>query len=204
MIYTKVQLIWGPATADKLTFILENQTTANTYVVKSISGLDPPPINLSIAELAFEGGVYQGRRPENREIVLTIGFQPNYGTGVNAGDLRKSLYKMLTPKLNNIITFKLLDNSEINWVQTTGHIKRMEANQFSKDPEIQITMTCLSPYFEHGQYTHPTPSSLNGLNPLPITTEGDASTGFLITFGFSSNLTFFKLSNSNGSKLKEG
>lgn len=200
MKYTKAQFLWGTGGSDKFTFPLNAINSTSPYVVKSITGLEPPPIDVSIGDKAFEGGIYQGRRPQNREIVVTLGFQPNYAIGEDVGTLRTALNVLLNPKLDALLRFRLLNEAETEWVQTSGHIKRMEQNPFSKDPEIQITMPCTSPYFENAASFLASPGALSGLSTFTITNLGDAPTGFFLVLVLNTNINPFKISNSNNSK----
>ena len=198
MKHTRAQFLWGPDIQDKITFNLKPVTSnPSSYVVKSISGLEPPSITINTTDQIFEGSIYQGRRPEGREIIMLLGMSPNYSLGENFGDLRTKLYSLLTPKLNLPITFRLLGDSDTPWVETKGYIKRIEAPIFSEDPEVQITMSCLGPYFDAWPVNFSPVSSLSGTNPIPITNTGDAPSGFLATFVPTVNMSSFKLSNAN-------
>lgn len=161
--------------------------SSSPYVIKSITGLDPPDLDVYIS-----GTIHQNTKPQNREIVMLVGFQPNYGAGQTSGDLRSALYPWMTPKLKLPITFSVLDSSGDVLVSALCHIKRIEANMFSKDPEVQITFSCLSPYLTAENYTVPSPGSL-AKNPIPITNPGDAPSGFFFQATLTSNMSSWRM-----------
>lgn len=192
MRFAKVKLTFS--TTESFTFPLDDGILTSPFVVKSIDGLDPPPISVAVSQSIYEGGVYQGKRPENREITLLMGFQPDYSIGENAGDLRSQLYSMLTPKMRSDLTFSLLDSSDVVLAYTTGQIKKFEAPIFSKDPEVQIVIPCFSSYFVKDRYTVPSPGTLTK-NPLTVTHLGNAPTGFKLQVTLTANQSTFSVTN---------
>ena len=181
MRFTKIQLIWGSADQERLTLDIDQITPETPYVVKSVSGLEPPDVTISIGERVLEGGVYQGRRPTNREIVILLSFQPNYENGEDPSTLRKALYQILTPRLDATLICRFWDHISNYWVQAFCHTKRIESNPFTKDPEVQITLSCLSAYLEEPIYTEPNPATLSGKSTMSITNRGDAPTSLMLT-----------------------
>lgn len=203
MKYSKVRLTWGPNVGDTLTLNLNNPLPSDPYVITDISGLEPPPINIYLTQLV-EGAQYQGQRADSREIIMTLKYQPNYALNQDVGVLRKKLYQMLTQKQDYNVIFRLMDDAGTGWVETDTRIKRMEPTIFTKDPQIIITFTCFDAFFHHGFYTHPNPSVFNAktaIDPIVITTEGDAPTGFLMVFGMTANTGTWRIRNANNTKL---
>lgn len=198
MTYDYVILQWGVGGSENVQFNLESPNPVAEYVLESVTGIGPPPIDVIIADKVFEGGVVQARRPQNREIVMTIGFRPLYTVGARSvADLRRLLYTSLTPRGGYIPMFNILDLQAVlpSWT-SYGYVKNIEPNIFSADPQVQLTFASYMPYFVHPTFTHPTPSSLNGANPLVLTNAGDAPTGFDITIKLTANASFFSLASS--------
>lgn len=178
MRYAKVSLTFGPT--NSYIFPLDSTISTASFVVKKIEGLDPPEVDVSIAKTLYEGGLYQGRRPQNRQIIMTLGFQPNYAIGENAGDLRQKLYDILTPKLGTALLFSLLDSSSTLLVSTNAYVSRIEAQSFTNDPDIIITMDCDDAFLKAPAFVHPTPTTI--AKPVVITNAGNAPSGFEIKF----------------------
>lgn len=203
MTYDYVILQWGVGGTENVQFNLESPNPVAEYVLESITGLGPAPIDVIIQDKVFEGGTIQGRRPQNKEIVMMIGLRPLYTVGARSvADLRRGLYGILSPRGGYIPTFNVLDLQAVlpTWT-IKGYVKAIENNPFTADPQVQITFACDSPYFVHPTFTHPTPSSLNGANPLVITNAGDAPTGFDITIKLTANASFFSLSSSAANQV---
>lgn len=192
MKYTKIEFNWGPSEDNKLLLTLDPLNVSSPYVIKSISGLEPPPVNIAIAKKQGGGGVYQGRSPENRQIVLTLGFQPNHHFGITIGDLRAIFYRMITPRLKGVLTITLYNDAMDDWLRTTGYISNIETNPFSKDPELQVTVDCLSPYLDKGVYVHPNPSCYDKMPLVDIRNEGQAPTGFHMRVVLTGPTSFFR------------
>lgn len=192
--YDKVKLFWG-AVPYQQEFKFDDPDFNEDYTLESISGLEPPPIDVIIGDKVSEGGIFQGRRAQNKEIVILLGFKPTYQSGTaSLQDLRRKLYTLLSPPNNNIPAVYIYDSTgALPTAFIQGYIKSMEANPFSKDPQIQITISCVTPYFLLPQYTHPNPASLNGINPIVVNNNGDVFAGFDITLKLTANATMLRL-----------
>lgn len=151
---------------------------SDPYILKNADGLGPPEVDVFIAKTT-QGGVYQGRQPQDREPVLRVGLNPDYRLGQTATELRQELYGLLTPSpANQLVTLSLIDSSlsDALIAKTDGYIKRIEIVPFSRDPEVQITMSCPKPYFR-------APADISPAGPLDtsapqVTNEGTAPAGF--------------------------
>jgi len=195
MRFSKVAISYG-GTSD-FVFPLDSEIETAPYVVKSIDGLDPAQIDVFVSDSILDEGTYQGRSPLKKEIVLLMGFNPNYSIGETTAELRSNLYSMLTPKLGQTLTFKLLDDSSAVVGYIPGMIKQFEGNPFSKDPEVQITIPCFSPYFQLDRYTEPSPGTMTK-NPIPMTNLGDAPTGFKLVITLTAAITSFQIQDEVG------
>lgn len=184
MRFSKISLSFGPA--DQVIFPLDDDVFTSPFVVKSVDGLDPPAVT--------------NRLPQNREIVMMLGLQPNYSLGQGPAELRDTLYGLLSPKLNYPVTFKLLTEGSASLADTTGYISKYEANPFTKDPQVQLVIPCDSPYLALSSVIVPSPGSLSKA-PIPITNPGNVSVGFIFKITFTLSASSFSLTNANGSKI---
>jgi hypothetical protein len=189
--------------ASNVDFPVVDANPAGPFILKSVDGLGPPEVAVSIANTVQEGGVYQGRRPQNRQIVMRVGLQPNWDVGQTAEQLRTILYGLLTPKYGQLVKAELRQ-SGIVIGQAEGHISRFEVAVFTKDPEIQITLDCNHPYLLAPaiKYQLPTRTVVANQTLLDILNEGTAPSGFWmgITFQVAPPTT---LTISDGSPLGE-
>ncbi len=203
---TKIRLI-GLFTVD---FPIVVALPSDPYILKGADGLGPPVVDVSIATSTVQGGTYQGRRPQNREIVLRVGLNPNYKLGQTAAGLRDTLYGMLTPAAADALPVKLMKD-DIVVAETTGYVSNIVIVPFSKEPEVQITIPCIEPYFSSPNLVTLVPTSKTG---FVIPNNGTAPTGFEmeITFlpsginwtlnGLGSEKMTFDYIFQNGDKLK--
>lgn len=154
------------------------------YITKDVDGLGPTEVDVSIADTPFMGGVFQGRRPQNREIVAKVGLNSPHIVGYTPEDLRDELYGMMTPGPSGSMQIQAMSGENVVGV-TDGHVKKIEPSLFSKEPEVQLTIACLSPYFRSMDYTFVT--GLNKASPQ-ITNLGSAETGFRMNVELTQNM----------------
>lgn len=169
------------------------------FVLKAADGLGPPEVDVSIGALLQGGGYYQGRRPQNREPVLRIGLQPEWNINQTAEELRSTLYGLLTPKYGALVELHIRKDG-VTLARTEGHVKKLEVAAFSKDPEVQVTMACLSPYLKSITGVRQTPPLVvSGGNTLfEIDHIGTAPTGFYAQFQFTAATTGILTISDNG------
>lgn len=178
---TKVQLVSNQAIVD-LPLVGVQQT--DEYICTQIDGLGPPEVVHYTTDTPYQGTIYRGRRPQGREIVMRVALTPNYKLGKSPGDLRQQIYGLLAAgELDNpdIVEVRLYEGTSL-WATTKGYIKKIEIVPFAKDPEVQIVLTCLNPYFV-GQRVFVPPSAISGY-AIKMTNPGFAPTGFHIEIKF--------------------
>lgn len=174
-----------------------NATAADLYILKSADGLGPPEVDVSISNTLNAGGYYQGRRPQSRELVFLIGLNPDYSSGMTAADLRTTLYGMLTPGSTDSVLVEIMDtNGTI--VQTTAYVKKLEIVPFTKDPAVQLTMSCLQQYLQAPDLLYIIPETL--ATPS-MTNIGTAPAGFHMELIFASGMSSWTLTHSSGRKM---
>jgi hypothetical protein len=184
MRFAKIRLV-GSSTVD---LPVEGVSTAGPFVLKSADGLGPPEVDVSIASTTKGGGVYQGRRPQNRQIVIRVGLQPDWDIGQRPEELRTILYSLLTPQYDGKhIKAQILDDGGLVIAEALCEVSRFETAIFTKDPEVQITLDCMGPYLEAPAILYETPAlTANGSNTtFDITNIGTAPAEFWVSFQFS-------------------
>lgn len=121
---------------------------SDPFIIKGVEGLGPSEVDLHIKRTLNSGGIRQASRPRYKNIDLLVKLNPDHThpTINTAGDLRDQLYYLMTPVLHTAVTLSLqtLDGATVASIK--GHIGRMTPNPFSKDPEVQINISCLQPY----------------------------------------------------------
>lgn len=157
------------------------------YIIKNIEGLGP--VNATLVSSSFanmDGAQYHSSRRETRNIVLTLGLEPDYAiSSVQA--LRDELYKFFMPKTPGTWKFHLFDKFTESVLEQSrdrviqGRVESCEPSIFTKDPAMDISLVCFDPDF-----VDPVPASFEGLTLTDITDmslpyEGTVDTGVIFT-----------------------
>ena len=86
-------------------------------------------------------------RTGQRNIVVTIGFNPNYTINEDVTTLRYALLKVFTPGYKIEMTFENFEAGFIKTYKMNGVVETNEPVIFSPDPQVQISIICPYPYF---------------------------------------------------------
>ena len=92
------------------------------FIVRNIEGLGPVKATLVSTSFAnMDGGQYHSSRREPRNIVLTLGLEPDYAM-MSVADLRKQLYQFFMPKSQSTLDFHLFDKFAENLLEQTKEL----------------------------------------------------------------------------------
>lgn len=171
---------------------------SDAYILKSADGLGPSEIDVSIVETLNAGGVYQGRRPNTKEVVILVGLNPNHGAEQTASDLRATLYGLLTPGVVDRVKIELMDE-EASLAFITGYVKKMEIVPFNQNPEVQVTFACLEQYWTTSTLIYLDPG--DKVHPI-IPNVGTAPSGFHMEVIFTTSMTSWTLMDDIGHKMQ--
>jgi hypothetical protein len=112
--------------------------------VRNIDGLDPVKASVNTSPLgSVDGAAYTGSNVPSRNIVLTIGLNPNWDNWSYEA-LRRLVYSYFMPKRLTRLVFY---SDDMPTVEISGVVESIEANQFSTDPELLVSIICPDPYF---------------------------------------------------------
>lgn len=172
------------------------------FFLKDISGLEPPPVDVSVFPTVNATGIYEGSRPQTREIVIKIGLRPNWRIGETPDDLRALLYSLYPNGNGDPSYLKLRTTSPANTVaQAAVYPKNITPVYMTKDPEVQLVLACLDSYLQDNSATmlteHPGTHIL-----LDVPETETAPVGFRMGVQFTADVSNFKLtSNSDPTKF---
>jgi hypothetical protein len=166
-------------------------TPADSYIIRDASGLGPGDIDVLMLDTVNAVSRYQGRKYHGREIVMNIQLNPAYENGETVAGLRETLYSLLMPNYTESLQIRLLDEDVPGWAVTTrGYVKRFEIVPFSKDPMVQLTITCPEPFFsKSGKVIVPVSTE----SYIEVTNTGTAPTGFYFRVYFTAPFEYFKI-----------
>lgn len=112
--------------------------------IREIQGLGPVKANVNTSSFgSLDGEFYTGSNVGKRNIVITVGFNPNWGEHTVAS-LREVLYGYFMPKQPVVMRFF---RDEGPAVEINGITEGCEPNIFAQDPEMQISVICPLPDF---------------------------------------------------------
>lgn len=112
--------------------------------IRDIQGLGPVKADLATTPFATgRGELYQGGTTGKRNIVLTLGLNPDW-VEQSMSSLRQLLYRYFLPEAWTKLRFT---SDYLPQVEIEGYVESFEPNMFSQDPEVQISIICPRPDF---------------------------------------------------------
>lgn len=135
------------------------------------------PVKADILSTPFatgKGELYQGSSVGKRNIVMTLGFNPNW-RDQTMSSLRQQLYRYFLPEAWTKLRFF---SDDMPTVDIEGYVESFEPNIFSQDPEVQISVICLKPDFIEADATIYYGVVDDGSTQLEIDYTGTVETGF--------------------------
>lgn len=141
---TSIEVV-GPLVSSTSELTLQVQdATMDDIQLHGITGLEPVKTAVNVTQSATRrGGTFIGNTTGTRNIVLTVGLNPNW-VDQSVSTLREKLYEYFMPEYEVLLRF--YDDVRPR-VAITGVVESMDPNIFSKDPEIQISIICPDPDF---------------------------------------------------------
>jgi Phage tail protein len=168
------------------------QATDTGYTIKDIAGLDPVKSTIVSAQFAqLDGSQFQSSRRENRNIILTIGIEPYYGIWT-VRDLRAALYAYFMPKNNVNLKFYMDD---VLSASIMGQVESCEADLFSKDPQVVVSIICFDPNFVGPNEVTVNGNTVSGTTEQTINYPGSVETGYLFTLNVNRTAAGFTINN---------
>lgn len=149
------------------------------YTIEDLTGLDPVKATLVYSSFAQQDGTdFQSAQRGNRDLVLKIGFQPNY-VSTTALNLRQRLYGFFMPKSN--VRLRFYEDTGLT-VEIAGRIESFDSPRFTKEPDATIGITCFSPDFVDLTRKSFTGNTTAGTTQTSLTYLGTVETGFNFLF----------------------
>lgn len=174
-------------------------TTKDSLLIRKITGLGPPDPNLFIGDYSRDGGIYQGRRVGNRNVVMTMDLNPNPALEETVSGLRELLYKTFMDPLIDADYVKINFYDEEDHIRyAVGYAEKFETEIFDVATSAQVSLICPDPYLrddEETVLTHP-----SGWSTVPFTYKGSAETGFQVSIHIDSATPVLTLEN-NGKTM---
>lgn len=171
---TKVTAYSQWASIDPLVLNVINPSDTDLFEVRNIDGLGSVKADVNTTPRAIPGESFVGTNVGKRNIVLTLGLNPDWNDWTFSR-LRRFLDKFFMPQQK--IRF-VLETMEFSPVEISGYVESNEPNMFSKDPEHQISIICPDLYFRSVDVV--THLGQTDEDPLEIDYEGNVATGMFV------------------------
>lgn len=155
-------------------------TAKDSIVIRKVTGLSPPDVNLFIGEFSRDGGIYQGRRVVDRNVVLTMELNPNPALGETVAGLRQFLQKnFMEPDLESDFIKLRFEEDSGRVMYAVGYAEKFEGELFETDTFVQVSLVCPDPYLRNNvEQVLQEPS---GWPALIFAYDGTAEAGFEAT-----------------------
>lgn len=160
----------------------------NGFYIKDIDGLDPVPASLSSSSFGqLDGEVEQGARREKRNIVLTVGLEPDYITRT-ISQMRRELYTYFMPKSKATLKFY---SDDLEVVSIRGTIEDMDAPLFTDEPQAVISIVCYNPDLTSLVETVLSGTTTSSGVDTTLFYPGSTDVGFLFTLNVDRSISGF-------------
>lgn len=167
--------------------------TSNGYEVQGIDGLDPVQATLVTSSYAqMDGAFFQNAQRSTRNIVLHLGYEPDWVDGVTVEILRKALYEWFSPKAQCSLTFNMDDGSEYG---ISAYVESFTAPLFAQDPTADISLICMDPDFYDMSPTILAGNSTNDGSEFLISYDGSVESGIDLVLDVNQTLGDFTIYN---------
>lgn len=174
------------------TLLLPLQDSSGGYSVKDIQGLDPGKASLVSTQLAqMDGGQLHNARREPRNITMKLGIESDYLTN-SVASLRTDLYDFFMPKLPVTMGFYFDD---VLTATTDTVVESNEANMFTADPEVDISLIAYDPDFYAPAPAVLAGTTVNTTVTMNVNYPGNSDAGVIFTLTFPGSATALKLYN---------
>jgi hypothetical protein len=166
------------------------QDVSGGYSLRDVLGLDP--VKATIVSTSFataDGTQYQSARREARNLILHLGYEPDW-VDTTVKELRDNLYKwFMTKKAVNLRFYE--DNGLV--VDIAGRVESNDSPRFASDPDAKISILCPKPDFVGMTNNVISGSTVSDTSEIAITYAGTSDTGFLFTLNVNRTMPGFSL-----------
>ena len=130
------------------TFNYRSPSKRDEYILKGTTGLSSPSVTVNLQKTLLSGSFHTGSRANEREVTLEFILNPDRSKGHTPEYLRDEIYQHILAgqNPNESTTLTLVGSVDVASVEC--YISNVEADLYTKEPVMQLTLQCASPYFE--------------------------------------------------------
>lgn len=168
------------------------QDISEGFSVKDIDGLDPVKATLIFSTNAGQdGSQFQSARRENRNVVLKLGYEPNFQL-TSTSALRQRLYGVLMPK--SLVQLRFYEDNGLV-VNVSGRVETFDSPRFTKEPDAIIGIVCEIPDFDTLVTLTASGNTTGSSATTDVYYNGSVETGFLFTMLVNRSVNGFTIYN---------
>ena len=154
------------------------QDISGGYTLKPVEGLDPVKATIVTSSFATRDGVeYESARRDARNIILKIGFSPDWVSN-SVKSLRDNLYRWFMTKQQ--VELRFYEDTGLV-VSIVGRVESNTAPRFTSDPDATISVICFLPDFIGMTNELVSGNSVPDATESTINYMGTSDSGFLLT-----------------------
>lgn len=158
----------------------DGSASADPIQILGIDGIGPVAATINTEEYSdLDGEYFSGASVGKRNIVLTLGLNPQWGRHQTVADLRLMLYAYFMPKNTVTLTFH---STHLPTCEISGYVESLEPNIFSQDPQVQVSILCPDPYFTdvNESFVDGVCEGVGSVNRAEIAYLGSVPTGMIL------------------------
>lgn len=130
------------------TFNYKSPSKRDEYILKGTTGLSSPSVTVNLQKTLLSGSFHTGSRANEREVTLEFILNPDRSKGHTPEYLRDEIYQHILAGQNPSESTTLTLVGSVDVASVECYISNVEADLYTKEPVMQLTLQCDSPYFE--------------------------------------------------------
>jgi hypothetical protein len=131
------------------TLSFNEPNSQSPYIARQVTGLDADQIVQKFNRFSLADSVtpLYNVASGKREIVMRIVLNTAFTVGKTYSELRDDLYRAIASTRNGLVTLKF-NNGLTTICEIAGFISKLESSHFTREPEVQLTITCRDNMFK--------------------------------------------------------
>lgn len=174
---TNLEVYSAYSSSPDLPLALGGRPDGDLIHIRNIDGLGPVKANINTKPYgSLDGEFYTGGNIGSRNIVLTLGFNPDWNDET-VSSLRQKIYGYFMPNLPVALRFF---SDELPTMEIVGYTETCEPNIFAQDPEMTISVICPLPDFVAVGATEVVGSAVSGATWSDFSLLSNVPTSMLV------------------------
>lgn len=184
--------IHAPNSDNIINLSFRDPASKNAYITKEILGLDAEEITSKFYSSSMTNENYYDLSLKKRDIVVKVSLNPSFTLGKSYSDLRDDLYKLVASSRTGAIQLQFKDGNKAK-AAISGSVTKFESVNFTKSPEVQITVSCDNSMLKALEEVNVSVNTLNSMDTIIIDNESTAPHGLRFGVIFDTTVIDFSI-----------